>query len=83
MDNPQTLHLVRPEAQSEPNANVSAIASYIARLIFLVCPPREIFSTELLKFNHPDLVEIWYWFDSLNLTHRIVFWGENLPSPMW
>jgi hypothetical protein len=80
MNEPARLFLVRPEDQPTPDANVAAIAKYMVWLLFRVLP-REHFLTRLFKLNLPDLFEVWYWFNEANCTHRIVFLGDNLPSP--
>lgn len=80
MGKPARLSLVRPEDQPSPDANVEAIAKYMAAML-LSLDPQEHFLKPLFHLNLPDIIEIWYWFDEINCTHRIVFLGDNLPSP--
>lgn len=78
MTEPAKLYLVRPEEQLVPDSNVQAITEYIVWFLFWL-QVQEFYSSRLFKMNLPDLIEIWYWFDEKNRTHRIIFLGDNLP----
>jgi hypothetical protein len=80
MNEPARLFLVRPEDQTAPDANVETIAKYMVWFLFSLLP-QEHYLARLFKLNLPNLIEIWYWFDETNCTHRIVFLGDNLPTP--
>jgi hypothetical protein len=81
MGNAEKLFLVRPEQQAEPDANLRNIVNYIASPGVLFSKVAEEYTSALLHSNLDNLIEIWYWFDSLNVVHRIVFWGDDLESP--
>ena len=80
MTEPAKLFLVRPEDQIAPDANVQSIANYMVWFLFWLHVQKH-YLTRIFRLNLPDLVEIWYWFDDKSCTHRIVFLGDNLPSP--
>lgn len=80
MAEPDKLFLVRPEDQPAPDANIQAIAKYISWILSWL-HVQKIYLTKVLNSGLPDLIEIWYWFDEKSCTHRIVFFGDNLPIP--
>jgi hypothetical protein len=74
--NHHMLFLVRPEEQPTPDANVQAIANYLAAI--LQVPEAKEFTSSLTASNNDNPVEMWYWFDNLNLCHNVAFWGDNI-----
>jgi hypothetical protein len=67
------LRLVRPDTQDAIALNRQRIASYIAKLI------RSEFDQSVWEpfFTAVRFLEVWYWFDSINLSHTIAIVGED------